>query len=35
MLEIVEDAEVKKQQNRDNFAPWHPQGAIPVPFITV
>jgi hypothetical protein len=32
MLEIMECAEVKKQQNRDDFAFRHPQGAIPVSF---
>jgi hypothetical protein len=33
MLEIMECAEVKKQQDRDNFAFRHLQGAIPVSFV--
>jgi hypothetical protein len=32
MLEIMECAEVKKQQDRDNFVFRHLHGAIPVPF---
>jgi hypothetical protein len=32
MLEIMECAEVKKQQDRDDFAFRHPRGAIPVSF---
>jgi hypothetical protein len=32
MLEIMECAEVKKQQDSDDFAIGHHQGTIPVPY---